>query len=166
MAYDSLEGGYLPCDLVIPVPRDQSCKVMGWAVCLQILEIPGLSPAVTSHWQSIQDSWVWGELENPTASSVALLSWQWIPVNLWGIPLAPLPKPGSKSVPVTQGKSDSVVQVLRFADNVFYNLTRRTKGGELWEVKECQGSMALFLCLECQLPAYGYISVLHPCPGF
>ena len=45
-----------------------------------------------------------------------------------------------------EGKSDSVVPVLEFADNVLLNLTPRAKGGELWEVMGWLGSVVLYLC--------------------
>lgn len=50
--------------------------------------------------------------------------------------------------PITQGRSISVVTVLWFAGNVLCSTIRRVKG-----VKGRQpGSVALFLCLQCQLP--------------
>lgn len=65
--------------------------------------------------------------------------------------------------PLFRACNDSVVPVLGFADNVFCNPTPRANWGKFWESTGLQGSMALFLCLECWLlNNHGSTPVLCP----
>ena len=58
----------------------------------------------------------------------------------------------TQSMLFVKGKCAYIVPVLGFADNVLCHLTLKMRGDELWEHKGRQpGSVALFLCLGCQL---------------
>lgn len=52
-------------------------------------------------------------------------------LDLCGVPPVPDPRTSHGVHPLLREKSDSVVPVLGFADNVLRNSTSRAKGGEL-----------------------------------
>lgn len=86
---------------------------------------------------------------------------------LWGPPLHTNLGTAHKVHSLLKDKSVFEVPILKFADNVLHKFTPGVKGGELWEATRWQNSMALFLCLECQLPKnHRCTLILCICTGF
>lgn len=134
------------------VPEDQPSSVMCWAMGLQICEILVLSlqPDATVSVAIMHGSGVgW------SASFFVCFVYFCSPGNcdlsqtFARFPLCPDSRTSHRAHPLLRKKkSDSVVEVLRFAHNVLRSLVPRAKEGDLWEVKIWSGSGALFLCME------------------
>lgn len=110
--------------------------------------------------------WSWGELGEPGCLLCCFALLAMVTSRPLWHPLVPPTalEISCRVCPALRAKCISAVPAFEFADNVLYNLTRRVKAGQLWEVNgSWPGSVALFLCLECQLPhSHGHTFVLHP----
>ena len=73
-------------------------------------------------------------------------------LDLQVVPSAPQLEVSNRVQSFLRGNIDPIVTIFGFADKLLHNLTPRVPEGEFWESIRKQDSMALFICLECQLP--------------